>query len=63
VRDFPNLPRSGRMFGWFSHPIETLDLHQCRCAHRLNHLLPCPSMFFFFVIFRGIFGLILDFAI
>jgi hypothetical protein len=63
VRDFPKLPKSGRMLEYFPHLIETLDLHQYSCAYGFNHLLPCPTMFFFFVIFGGIFGLILNFVI
>jgi hypothetical protein len=62
VGDLPNLPKSGRMFGWFSHLV-TLDSHEYSCAFGLNHLLPRAEICFIFVIFGGIFGLILDLMI
>jgi hypothetical protein len=31
VRDLPNLPKSGRMFGWFPHLVNALfaSIHPC----------------------------------
>jgi hypothetical protein len=62
LRVLPDLPKSGRMLGWFSNLV-ALDLHQYRCAFGLNHLIPCAAMFFFFMIFGGIVGSIFDFMI
>jgi hypothetical protein len=40
------------------HTLETLDLHQYIHLFGLNHLSLCVEMFFNFLIFRYIFGLI-----
>jgi hypothetical protein len=38
-------------------------LHQYNCAFGLNHLLSCTEIFFIFLIFKSIFGLIFVLAI
>jgi hypothetical protein len=59
VRDLSNLSKSGRMFGWFPHLVNS----GFASGFGLNHLFLCAKIIFIFLIFVGIFGLIFILAI